>query len=127
MVNWPDNGFLDLVGCPQPIIQAPMAGAGGVELCVGAIEGGALGSLPCALLSAGEVRAQVAEVRARASGPLNLNFFCHAMPGEVDDSGWRALLHPYYDEFGVEPDKGAAALRLPFDEPMCAAVEETRP
>ena len=126
MVNWPDSGFLDLVGCPQPIIQAPMAGAGGVELCIGAIEGGALGSLPCALLSPGEVRAQVAEVRARASGPLNLNFFCHAMPLAMDDSKWRALLRPYYDEFDVQPDEGGA-LRLPFDEAMCAAVEETRP
>ena len=34
MVGWPDRRFLDLVGCEQPIIQAPMAGAGGVELCV---------------------------------------------------------------------------------------------
>jgi nitronate monooxygenase len=126
MVNWPDNGFLDLVGCPEPIVQAPMAGAGGVELCVAAIKGGALGSLPCALLSPGEIRAQVAEVRARASGPLNLNFFCHAMPGPVDDSAWRALLLPYYEEFDVQPDR-SGALRLPFDQPMCAAVEETRP
>lgn len=126
MVNWPGSGFLDLVGCSEPIIQAPMAGAGGVELCVGAIEGGALGSLPCALLSPGEVRVQVAEVRARASGPLNLNFFCHAMPGAVDDSAWRALLLPYYDEFDVQPEKGGA-LRLPFDDSMCTAVEEARP
>jgi nitronate monooxygenase len=103
-----------------------MAGAGGVELCVGAIEGGALGSLPCALLSPAEVRAQVAEVRARGSGPINVNFFCHAMPGTVDDSAWRALLLPYYDEFDVKPEKGGA-VRLPFDDPMCAAVEETRP
>lgn len=126
MVNWPDGAFLDLVGCREPIIQAPMAGAGGVELCVAAIEGGALGSLPCALLSPGEVRAQVAEVRARVSGPLNLNFFCHTMPGAVDDSAWRALLRPYYEEFDAQPDT-SGALRLPFDEPMCAAVEETRP
>lgn len=126
MVNWPDQAFLDLVGCAQPIIQAPMAGAGGVELCVGAIDGGALGSLPCALLSRNEVRAQIAEVRCRTAGPVNLNFFCHQMPGSVDESAWHALLRPYYDEYGVDPP-GNAALRRTFDAPMCAVVEEVRP
>jgi nitronate monooxygenase len=43
MVGWPDRRFLDLVGTEHPIVQAPMAGAGGVDLCVAAIEGGALG------------------------------------------------------------------------------------
>jgi nitronate monooxygenase len=103
-----------------------MAGAGGVELCVAATEGGALGSLPCALLSPDQVRAQVAEVRARAKGPINLNFFCHKMPERVDDSAWRALLRPYYEEYGVERGEGGP-LRLPFDERMCALVEELRP
>src|SRR6185369_12458322 len=98
MVSWRDRRFLDLVGCEHPIVQAPMAGAGGVELCVAAIEGGALGSLPCAMLSPQQVRDQVADVRARTKGPLNLNFFCHQMPAGVDDSQWRELLKPYYEE-----------------------------
>src|ERR1700760_795417 len=99
MVGWPDRRFTELVGCEQPIIQAPMAAAGGAELCVAAMQGGALGSLPCALLMPEQVRTQVAEVRSRASGPLNLNFFCHSMPSDADDSAWRALLQPYYEEF----------------------------
>ena len=103
-----------------------MAAAGGVDLCVAAIEGGALGSLPCALLSPDQVRSQVAEARRRTRGPLNLNFFCHHMPDGVDDSGWRALLRPFYDEFGVEPWNGGA-LRVPFDADMCAVVEDLRP
>jgi nitronate monooxygenase len=126
MVDWPNRRFLDLVGCEHPIVQAPMAGAGGVGLCVAAIEGGALGSLPCGMLSPDQVRAQVAEVRERAGGPLNLNFFCHEMPAQGDDSAWRALLQPYYDEYGVEPGSGGA-LRLPFDAEMCAVVEEVAP
>jgi nitronate monooxygenase len=126
MVGWPDRRFLDLVGTGHPIVQAPMAGAGGVELCVAAMQGGALGSLPCALLSPDQVRAQVAEVRSCASGPINLNFFCHNMPEDADDRAWRALLRPYYDEYGVQPGTGGP-LRLPFDEAMCAAVEELRP
>lgn len=126
MVGWRDRGFLDLVGSEHPIVQAPMAGAGGVDLCVAAIEGGALGSLPCGMLSPDQVRAQVAEVRERAGGPLNLNFFCHRMPEQADDSAWRALLRPYYEEFGVEPGNGGA-LRLPFDAEMCTLVEEVAP
>jgi nitronate monooxygenase len=126
MVGWRDRRFLDLVGCEHPIIQAPMAGAGGVDLCVGAIEGGALGSLPCGMLSPDQVRQQVQDVRARAAGPLNLNFFCHKMPEQADDGAWLALLRPYYAEFGVEPDNGGI-LRLPFDAEMCAAVAKLRP
>lgn len=126
MVGWPNKRFLELVGSELPIVQAPMAGAGGVELCVAAIRGGALGSLPCALLSPDQVRTQVAEVRAQVDGPFALNFFCHRMPQEADDSAWRALLRPYYDEFGVEPGNGGA-MRLPFDEEMCRIVEELRP
>jgi nitronate monooxygenase len=126
MVSWPDRRFLDLVGCEHPIIQAPMAGAGGVELCIAAMQGGALGSLPCAMLSPDQVRQQVAEVRSLAKGPLNLNFFCHKMPQQADDSAWRALLRPYYKEYRVEPGNGGA-LRLPFNEDMCRAVEELRP
>lgn len=126
MVGWPDRRFLDLVECDHPIIQAPMAGAGGVDLCVAAIEGGALGSLPCALLTPDQARIQVARIRGRTNDPLNLNFFCHTMPVDADDGAWRALLQPYYAEFGVEPGNGGA-LRLPFDAEMCAVVEELRP
>ena len=126
MVGWRDRRFLDLVGSEHPLVQAPMAGAAGVDLCVAAIEGGALGSLPCAMLTPADVEAQAAEVRRRAGGPLNLNFFCHRMPSDVDDRAWRALLEPYYREYEVEPNNGGA-MRLPFEEAMCAAVEQVRP
>ena len=126
MVSWPNRRFLDLVGTEHPIIQAPMAGAGGVELCVAAIQGGALGSLPCGMLGPEQVRQQVDDVRSKTNGPINLNFFCHQMPVDADDRAWRALLQPYYDEFAVQPGNGGA-LRLPFDHGMCAAVEEIRP
>ena len=126
MVGWPNRRLIELVGSKHPIIQAPMAGAGGVELCIAAMRGGALGSLPCAMLSPEQVREQVGQVRRQTDAAFSLNFFCHRMPGEVDESAWRALLQPYYDEFGVEPGNGGA-LRLPFDEEMCRVVEELRP
>jgi nitronate monooxygenase len=65
-------------------------------------------------------------VRREAGGPVNLNFFCHKMPEQPDDRAWRALLKPYYEEFEVEPG-GGGALRVPFDDAMCAMVEELKP
>jgi nitronate monooxygenase len=124
--GWPDRRFLELSGSHLPIVQAPMAGAGGVALAVAAIEGGAVGSLPCAMLAPDEAKTQAAEVRARASGPLNLNFLCHVMPDGADDSAWRALLAPLYTRAGVTAGD-APPPRLPFDAAMCAAVEEIRP
>ncbi|HYC94928.1 MAG TPA: nitronate monooxygenase, partial [Sphingomicrobium sp.] len=126
MSRWPDNRFLELVGCEHPIIQAPMANAGGVELCVAAIDGGALGSLPCGMLSASQIREQVGEVRGRTAGPINLNFLCHQMPQDADDSAWRQLLKRYYDRMGVEVVE-PGPMRLPFDDRACAAVEELKP
>jgi nitronate monooxygenase len=123
---WPDRRFLELVGCKHPIVQAPMANAGGVDLCVGAIEGGALGSLPCGMLSPDQVREQVRAVRERVPGPLNLNFLCHSMPPETDDSAWVVRLEPYYAEFGLE-GPAPAPPRAPFDEAGCVVVEELRP
>jgi len=127
MTDWPDRRFLDLVGAEAPIIQAPMAGAGGVDLAIAAIRGGSVGSLPCALISADDIVSQSAAVRAAASGPLNLNFFCHQLSDQVDDGAWVEALAPYYNEYGVGPPATTAPLRAPFDTERCAAVESVRP
>ncbi|HEY4071008.1 MAG TPA: nitronate monooxygenase [Sphingomicrobium sp.] len=126
MVGWPNRRFLDLVGTQHPIIQAPMANVAGVELCVAAARAGALGSLPCGMITADQAREQIAEVRSQVHAPVNLNFFCFKMPPPADDSEWRKLLRPYYAEFGI-PEPQAAALRVAFDDAYCRVVEETRP
>jgi nitronate monooxygenase len=125
--GWPDRRFEALLGSRLPIVAAPMAGAAGVELAVATIAGGAVGSLPCAMLAAEEARAQALEVRSRASGPLNLNVFCHDVPAPVDESAWRTLLRPYYAEAGIDEPEGGAPARRPFDAAMCGVVEEIRP
>jgi nitronate monooxygenase len=125
--RWPDRRFEALLGSRLPIVCAPMAGAAGVELAVAALLGGAVGSLPCAMLTPAEARAQVDEVRARAAGPLNLNFFCHKLPASVDDSAWRALLRPYFAEAGIDEPETAPPARRPFDAAMCEMVEAVRP
>jgi nitronate monooxygenase len=126
MVSWANRAFLDLVGTEHPIIQAPMANAGGVDLCVAAVRGGALGSLPCAMLGPEQAREQIAAVREQVRGPINLNFFCHKMPEKGDEARWQRLLQPYYDEFGIT-DPPPVPLRLPFDEAACAVVAEQKP
>ncbi len=104
-----------------------MAGAGGLALAIAAMRGGAVGSLPCAMLTPEQLAAQVAEVRAAARGPLNLNFFCHHLPEPApDETAWRALLAPFYAEEGVAPGP-PPPLRRPFDDALCAAVEAARP
>ncbi len=104
-----------------------MAGAGGVALAVAAIRGGGIGSLPCALVTPAQAVEQADAVRGEADGPLNLNFFCHSLEAPSDDAAWRALLAPYYAEYGVGPPAVPPPLRLPFDAAMCAAVETIRP
>jgi nitronate monooxygenase len=125
--GWPDTRFAALLGSRHPILLAPMAGAAGVELAVAAMEGGAVGALPGGMVAPEALRDEVAQVRARVAGPLNLNFFCHKMPRGADDKKWRAVLQRYYQSFGIAEDAGGGPLRLPFDSDMCAVVEEVRP
>lgn len=126
-MGWRDRRLLDLFGIEAPIVQAPMAGAQDAALAIAASKGGGLGSIPCALLSVDAVRGQVAQYRAAVGGPVNLNFFCHAAPAAFDDRDWRAALAPYYSEYGVGYPDIPPPLRKPFDEAMCALVEEISP
>src|SRR5436190_15304104 len=127
---WPDRRFLDLVKTEFPIILAPMAGVMDADLVIAAAQGGALGSLPCGMITAEKAREQVNIIRQRVSAPVNLNFFCHK-PVDADprrEAGWKQRLAPYYKELGLDPSATVnAANRAPFDEAMCAVVEELKP
>jgi nitronate monooxygenase len=127
---WPDRRFLDLVKTEFPIVLAPMAGAMDAELVIAAAQGGALGSLPCAMLSAEKAREQVNIIRQRVSAPVNMNFFCHKAV-DTDpkrEAGWKARLGSYYKELGLDPSAPiSAANRAPFDAAFCAVVEELKP
>jgi len=56
---WPDRRIIDLFKTEFPIVLAPMAGIMDADLVIAAAQGGALGSLPCAMLSAEKTREQV--------------------------------------------------------------------
>ena len=127
---WPDRRLLDLFKTEFPILLAPMAGIMDADLAIAAAQGGALASLPCAMLSVEKAREQVNIIRQRVSAPLNLNFFCHkAGPADPQrEAGWKQRLAPYYKELGLDPAAPVnAANRAPFDAAMCDLVEELRP
>jgi nitronate monooxygenase len=121
------RAFLAMTGARLPIVQAPMANFAGTELAIAAIDAGGVGSLPCAMLDADAVAAQAAAVRGAAMGPLNLNFFCHTLGPQPDETAWRAALAPFYAEEGVAPPTDAPPLRRPFDAAMADAVARVRP
>jgi nitronate monooxygenase len=127
---WPDRRLLALFKTEFPIVLAPMAGIMDADLVIAAAQGGALGSLPCAMLSVENAREQVNIIRQRVSAPVNMNFFCHK-PVDADpqrEAGWKRRLAPYYQELGLDPAAPVnAANRAPFDAAMCALVEELKP
>jgi nitronate monooxygenase len=127
---WPDRRLLELFGIEFPILQAPMAGVMDADLVIAAAQGGALGSLPCAMLSAEKAREQINIIRQRVSAPVNMNFFCHKAV-EADpkaETRWKQRLEPYYRELGLDPAAPVnVANRAPFDAAMCELVEELKP
>ena len=122
--------FTDLVDIRVPIIQAPMAGASDTELAIAVSKAGGLGSLPCAMLTAAQVRESWHTMKRATTGPVNLNFFCHVTPelDSVRERNWRESLKPFYAEFGMDVNAtGTFPNRTPFDDAMCEVVEEVRP
>jgi nitronate monooxygenase len=127
---WPDRRIIDLFKSEFPILLAPMAGVMDHELAIAVAQGGGLASLPCAMIPADKAREQVGILRQRVAAPVNLNFFCHT-PVDADparEAGWKRRLASYYAEHGLDPAAPInAANRAPFDEAMCALVEELKP
>ena len=120
----------NLLGIELPLIQAPMAGAQGSAMAIAVSNAGALGSLPCAMLSADAMRAELMAIKANTTRPFNVNFFCHVPP--VPDSAgavaWLAALAPYYKEFGL--DAGAVSAgpgRAPFSGEYADVLSEFKP
>ena len=127
---WRDRRLLDLVGLTHPIIQAPMAGPGTAALAIAVSEAGGLGSLPCALSSADQIRADLQMIRQQTGRPVNVNFFCHVSPAPDPEreAAWRRRLAPYYAELGLDPNSPASGPnRDPFNAAMCDLMVEFRP
>jgi len=119
-----------LLGIELPIIQAPMAGVQGGALAISVSNAGALGSLPCAMLSVEAMRKELSAIKAGTSKPFNVNFFCHAPPvvNAEREAAWRSALAPYYRELGLDPGQVPAGPgRSPFAHEAADALAEIRP
>ncbi len=119
-----------LLGVDLRVIQAPMAGAQGSALAIAVCNAGALGSLPCAMLSADAMRAELAAIRAATRKPFNVNFFCHRPPAPNEEraAAWRATLSPYYHEYGIDPETvPSAPVRAPFTAEAARVLADFRP
>ena len=113
-----------------PIVQAPMAGAQDAALAIAVSKAGGLGSLPCAMLSVEAMRKELAAIRAATDRPYNVNFFVHTppVPDARREAAWRAVLAPYYREYGIDPASIAAGPgRAPFTAQAADALEEFKP
>ncbi|WP_300650439.1 nitronate monooxygenase [Pseudomonas sp.] len=119
-----------LLGIDLPLIQAPMAGVQNHALAVAVSNAGGLGSLPCAMLDAAGLRAELTALTAKTTKPCNLNFFCHT-PAQADapqEAAWRSALQPYYAELGIDPTGIASGPgRQPFSAEMADLLDEFRP
>jgi len=119
-----------LIGLELPIIQAPMAGVQDSRLAIAVSGAGGLGSLPCAMLTADLVRAELQHIESATDKPYNVNFFCHQTPdiSAVREAKWREALKPFYQEFDIDPDAIAAgASRAPFNHELADVLEDFRP
>jgi nitronate monooxygenase len=129
-MSWPDTRLLDLFGVDVPILLAPMANFAGLDMALAVADAGALAALPCAALNAEQIKEAVARFRAQSSKPLNLNFFCHAMPEKnvEKERAWLARIAPYFDELGVPPPSlPLSAGHPPFAEAACGVIEDLKP
>ena len=126
---WPNRRIVDQLGIDLPIIQALMAGTSSAEMAIAVSEAGGLGSLPCAMLTADEARAELKIIRQHTSRPINVNFFCHTVPKRdaARETAWRKRLAVYYAELGLDVPAAPAAARMPFDAAMCDLVMELKP
>lgn len=119
-----------LLGIELPIIQAPMAGVQASALAVAVSNAGGLGSLPCAMLAVDGIRKELAAIKAQTRKPFNVNFFCHAppTPSAKREAAWRAVLAPYYEEYGIDATSiQAGPGRAPFSAEAADVLEDFKP
>jgi nitronate monooxygenase len=91
------------------------------ELAIAAAQAGALGSLPCAMLSPEKARDHVNIFRQQVTAPVSMNFFAHTptVPDPAREAAWRGKLAPYYREMQLDPAMPIpAAARAPVDSAM---------
>ncbi|MEN9537846.1 MAG: hypothetical protein RLZZ126_81 [Pseudomonadota bacterium] len=129
-MRFKSHRLTELLGVELPLVQAPMAGVQLSALTVAVSNTGALGSLPCAMLTPDALRQELAAIRAGTGRPFNVNFFCHTPPAAdaAREAAWRAALAPYYGQLGLDLSAiPAGPGRQPFSEAVAEVLEERPP
>ena len=122
-----------ILGTRFPLIQAPMAGCQGSALAIAAGHSGALGSLPCAMLTTDALVAELQILHAfrqQTGKSYNVNFFCHVPPAHdaAKDAAWRAALAPFYAQYGIDAATiPSDAGRTPFSAALADVLQEFKP
>lgn len=125
------NRLLRLLEMDLPVIQAPMAGVSTPEMAAAVSEAGGLGSIGVGNVDAQVTRQMIAAVRARTTGPFNVNVFCHqpAIANAAREAAWLAKLTPEFAQFGAEPPTQLREIYQSFttDEEKLALLLEEKP
>ena len=126
------TSFFERLALHAPIIQAPMAGVQNHLLAAAVCEAGGLGSVPAAMLSPEDLRAQLQALQATTPKAYNVNFFCHAPPSPdaARQAAWHTALAPYYLDLGLGLDTNTIPNgpgRVPFNHAAAAVLQDFRP
>jgi nitronate monooxygenase len=123
--------LLEKLGVRVPIVQAPMAGVSTPEMAAAVSAAGGLGSIGVGATDAAGARAMIRAVRARCSGALHVNVFCHASPlaDGARETAWLERLRPEFARFGREPPAALREIYRSFlaDPEMQAMLVAERP
>lgn len=112
-----------------PIVQAPMAGVQDADLALAVSAAGGLGSIPAAMMSAQQLRDNLA--RMQASGlPYNVNYFTHQAPhidrAELD--AWNEHLSTWFEDYDLSLEEvPTEPSRQPFSDANADLLEQYKP
>jgi nitronate monooxygenase len=127
----PWSDFVARLGITLPIIQAPMAGVSTPQMAAAVSNAGALGSIGVGASDAQGAEGMIRAVRAAASGPLNVNVFCHAppRPDAATERAWLERLRPEFERFGASPPQALREIYRSFvsDTALQQVLLEARP
>jgi nitronate monooxygenase len=107
-----------------------MAGVQDSTLTIAVCMSGAIGSLPCAMLSSQALVRELDSIISAGCRLYNLNFFCHKQPpvDQQRESKWRSALDQYYREYRVQPESNVGgAARQPFTADTLELIRPYRP
>src|SRR3984893_227249 len=108
---WSDRRLVELFEIEHPIVLAPMAEFGTVELAAAVADAGGLGSIGCATMNPHFAVETIARLQRLTSKSININFFRHD-PAKADadrERAWHDRLCSYYRELGNRPRAAASA------------------